>query len=554
VLGASHQRSGLPNQDAIAWSPETGAGPPLVLAIADGHGSPKSFRSHRGSKLAVQVAIREIEKAFQLRSGANLPSITQAEPIAANLPQTIVQRWQQLVQAELQSDPIETSEWEHLQVKEGQTACGRVEQQPLLAYGTTLLFVFAADSFLLFFQLGDGDILCVNRDGQVSLPLVKDSRLIANETTSLCQHQAWKSVQWRLMPLKEPAIPELILLSTDGYANCFVSEADFQQIGPDYQQMLREQGLKQVMPQLPHILQQASQQGSGDDITLGLLLCQAETTTSQTRTAAPTKNQVKRPTRLTETVTVPVGSSVAAGSHRTTISGSTDVADSWQALEQQNQQQRQEIKRLKLWLNLFILTTIVSVLLAALSFIRQLQASSRQPQPTISASPSPTAGSRTTPAPTPTTSPAAANRPKPESSETRHASPNSTAEAEWLLQVTGQPSIPLKSGHRLISNPQQPGKILLEEKAILGILPWGQPCRDCQPLAEVRTDERGLLSIKNISGRPWQVTLPEQPRSLAEGDEIPLKAMQIDFGDKLKASIQSLPVSPSQPNRLNTSP
>ncbi|MFM7713741.1 MAG: protein phosphatase 2C domain-containing protein, partial [Microcystis sp.] len=50
VKGASHVRSGLPNQDAIRWFPESGIGLPLILAVSDGHGSAKSFRSDRGSR------------------------------------------------------------------------------------------------------------------------------------------------------------------------------------------------------------------------------------------------------------------------------------------------------------------------------------------------------------------------------------------------------------------------------------------------------------------------------------------------------------------------
>ena len=56
IRGTSHIRHGLPNQDAVAC---VGAGTedsPLVLAVADGHGSAKSFRSDRGSRFAVETA------------------------------------------------------------------------------------------------------------------------------------------------------------------------------------------------------------------------------------------------------------------------------------------------------------------------------------------------------------------------------------------------------------------------------------------------------------------------------------------------------------------
>jgi hypothetical protein len=64
----------------------------------------------------------------------------------------------------------------------------------------------------------------------------------------------------------------LVLLSTDGYINSFRSERDFLQIGADYLQLLRQQGVDAVAHDLPDILSQASLEGSGDDISVALLL------------------------------------------------------------------------------------------------------------------------------------------------------------------------------------------------------------------------------------------------------------------------------------------
>ena len=51
VRGASHVRSGAPNQDAFHWEGSSGrTGPRVILAIADGHGSKKSFRSEQGAR------------------------------------------------------------------------------------------------------------------------------------------------------------------------------------------------------------------------------------------------------------------------------------------------------------------------------------------------------------------------------------------------------------------------------------------------------------------------------------------------------------------------
>jgi hypothetical protein len=66
-------------------------------------------------------------------------------------------------------------------------------------------------------------------------------------------------------------LPALVLLTTDGYSNSFRSDVDFLKIGSDYLQIIREQGIATLAEELPEILTEASQQGSGDDITLAIV-------------------------------------------------------------------------------------------------------------------------------------------------------------------------------------------------------------------------------------------------------------------------------------------
>lgn len=55
VRGAAHERSGLPNQDAVRVA-RFDEGRALLVALADGHGSAKNFRSQPGARLAVATA------------------------------------------------------------------------------------------------------------------------------------------------------------------------------------------------------------------------------------------------------------------------------------------------------------------------------------------------------------------------------------------------------------------------------------------------------------------------------------------------------------------
>ena len=264
VQGASHLRAGLPNQDALGWSPESGSGPPLILIISDGHGSAKSFRSHIGAKIAVEQATKQI-KNFVLENNQGDRLVVQQQ-----LPKVIVSQWLKAVDLHMQKVPFTHKEWALLEKKEGATAREAVLNNPSLAYGATLLAVVVTEEFILYLKLGDGDILCVDSHGKTTQPFALDERLIANQTTSLCTEDAWREVRLRLLLYSEN-LPSLILVSTDGYSNSFRSESDFLQIGQDYQEMIQSRGIDFVVQQLPNILSETSQQGSGDDITLGIV-------------------------------------------------------------------------------------------------------------------------------------------------------------------------------------------------------------------------------------------------------------------------------------------
>lgn len=259
VIGAAHGRSGLPNQDRL-HVPKIGAGAPLILALADGHGSAKSFRSHRGAWLAVKTAQEVARPLFAMEQ-----SPTGLKRWAENdLPRALVQRWQELVDGDIASDPFSGAEQQILSLLDPGNP------RRLLAYGSTLLTVVVTDAFIFYLQLGDGDILVVSDSGQVDRPLPPDERLIANETTSLCQEQAWREARTRFQVISESP-PALILASTDGYANSFRDEDSFLRVGSDLLQLIRCEGLDVVEQNLESWLAEASRVGSGDDVTLGML-------------------------------------------------------------------------------------------------------------------------------------------------------------------------------------------------------------------------------------------------------------------------------------------
>ncbi len=275
VCGAAHQRSGLPNQDALHWRPESGRGATLLAAVSDGHGSSRSFRSHLGARLAVQAATLEMSEFLDRNREASFSALKRM--VEEQLPPAIVRRWHRGVARHLQTAPFTAGELDSVARQVGPAARRTVQRHPALAYGATLLAAFAAEAYIAYLQLGDGDILAVTAAGEVYRPLPADPRLIANHTTSLCLPDAWHDFRVAFQVLSGSP-PALILLATDGYANSFADDAGFCQVGSDLLELIRTDGPDAVEASLATWLAEASLAGSGDDITVAVL-CHVEALT-----------------------------------------------------------------------------------------------------------------------------------------------------------------------------------------------------------------------------------------------------------------------------------
>jgi serine/threonine protein phosphatase PrpC len=265
VRGASHVRRNMRNQDCLKSVSEGGQ---VILALADGHGSAKSFRSDAGSRFAVAVSIEfaaELLKAARLADRQFLSMVQ--DQLKTHLPKRIVQSWKERVDEDLARNPFTDSELNALTEQDGVESRRRVEQDNRLAYGSTLITAIAMESFAVFWQIGDGDVLTISGDREVSRPIRGDERLIANETTSLCSTDAWR--MFRSAVLGKPA--PMIMLSTDGFANSFQDDAGFFKFGTDVSDIIATEGLAKVDASLTEWLDEISARGSGDDISLGIV-------------------------------------------------------------------------------------------------------------------------------------------------------------------------------------------------------------------------------------------------------------------------------------------
>ncbi len=258
VRGSVHVRAEKPNQDAIAWYPDEGTGLPLILAVADGHGSDKHFRSDIGAQLATKTAVDVLREFSEHR-----PKDGRLSLMMERLPAAIELQWKQAVRDHLDANPVGDATDE---------PAATITEHPAryIAYGTTLLSVLVEQDFIVYLQLGDGDILTVSPNGNVKRAIRADPNLIANQTTSLCLPEARKYFHTQFQTIAADP-PALVMLSTDGYSNSF-EDADFLKTGSDYLDLIRTDGIEHVNGHLRQWLSETTAKGSGDDITVGIVI------------------------------------------------------------------------------------------------------------------------------------------------------------------------------------------------------------------------------------------------------------------------------------------
>jgi hypothetical protein len=261
VRGAAHEIAGRPLQDAAGFATsQPGDARWLALAVADGHGGHPHFRSARGSELAIEAAL-DLAAQFGPRFPAAPAGARVYHAARQDLVPGLIGRWRQAVAADLADNPLTGDEQLML-----------AADDPIIAYGSTLLLAVLAAPWLVLCQIGDGDMVLVGADGIAGVPVPHDPRLDGHSTTSLCQADATDS--FRIAVVDLPASPiAALLLATDGFGNAQTADPWYQPVGGDLARLAAERGADWVGAQLPvWAARCASAEGSGDDTALALLL------------------------------------------------------------------------------------------------------------------------------------------------------------------------------------------------------------------------------------------------------------------------------------------
>jgi len=265
--GASHQRRGVPCQDAsLSASLRSADGLPVgLMAVADGHGGSRYWLSDVGSRLACELAIQLASQDLNRQPlGEGRADQLQAVQrwLATELPGRIVAAWQEAIQADWQ----------------GRELPRQHQGEPFSpqAYGSTLALVVLTPSWWGHTGLGDWDLvlLCNDQPDRI-ISQELDDGLQGEATESLCLARASscfaaRTAVYSLAGEQRQACG--LVLTTDGVRKSCAADGDHLALS---RYLLEEAQPGQAKAagsteRLDASLDRISRDGSGDDVSVAL--------------------------------------------------------------------------------------------------------------------------------------------------------------------------------------------------------------------------------------------------------------------------------------------
>lgn len=264
IMGSSHKKNRKPCQDA---SLSVNHEDYILTAVCDGHGGEDYFRSDRGSDFAVR-AVKQCMKDRDILSMLSLYADDEVkiDEMLIQLEKSIISRWNDMVALDYEGDPFTMEELESVDPKMRMRYA--VGEKIEYAYGTTMIVNVVTDEFWFAIHIGDGDCVTVDRHGNFDHPIPQDARCRLNLTTSICDRTAIYNMRHHFS--KE--LPKALFISSDGVDNCFISNdkrhSFYSAIMDSFDNMDESFAILELLDYLPKM----SQKGSGDDISLGIIL------------------------------------------------------------------------------------------------------------------------------------------------------------------------------------------------------------------------------------------------------------------------------------------
>lgn len=173
----------------------------VICTVADGHSTSYFEYSDKGSELACKAGIEVLEKYINKDK-----DYLENELNEFHIQKKVYERWLELVNEHFKSiNPV-------------------VFKTQYIKYSTTLICVLATDKFILFLNIGDGNIVIKNKD--------KYKKLIKNDNVhivnSFGRNNAYINLNYRLEDIENYKNTNIILF-TDGFEDSFKNDIELYQ-------------------------------------------------------------------------------------------------------------------------------------------------------------------------------------------------------------------------------------------------------------------------------------------------------------------------------------
>lgn len=301
-MGASHVKSGKPCQDySLSWQSDDKT--VQVAIVCDGHGGDTYVRSDVGSKLAAEIALRNIRSfidtvspamfidksaAVTARPGeeedelfpasrktapadltesemkqieqdkafyAAVENIRQQDRLFCQLFACIYMQWCDAIQKDADDNPF--TEYEKGCLKSAKI---------VKAYGTTLMAFVRTPLYWFAFHIGDGKMVACNRSMEWFEPVPWDCNCFLNMTTSLCNTNPIPMFRYAFSGKGD--FPTAVILGSDGLDDSWVTMENLQNFYSHTLSIFDELGEEKAVKELDSYLPVLSQKGSRDDMSM----------------------------------------------------------------------------------------------------------------------------------------------------------------------------------------------------------------------------------------------------------------------------------------------
>ncbi|MDR2098115.1 MAG: protein phosphatase 2C domain-containing protein [Spirochaetaceae bacterium] len=269
AAGISHTKHGKGCEDFSLHYPPDGdvsAAPLAFAVVADGHGDDNCFRSAKGAEFAA-AATKDAVVEFADRT-KQWPPNDVFEKYIHDLVKHIIAEWHGKVEKDYTGNPVTAEELARAGEKYRKRYAAGEDLHH--AYGTTLIAAAVTGQYWFGIHIGDGRFTALYPDGTFAQPVPWDERCFLNETTSICDDDAFDRARICHAPVSEKP-PAAVFLCSDGVDDNYPVEENEKHLYRLYRTIaltFADEGFDSTCGQLKDLANSFAVKGKGDDTSI----------------------------------------------------------------------------------------------------------------------------------------------------------------------------------------------------------------------------------------------------------------------------------------------